>query len=121
MFGIPQPEPQVEILTLNGLFLGRLDFYWDEFGVAGEVDGTVKYRDDPVLAVVREKRRQGPMEDLGLIFVRWGRADLEDMAALARRLGDTFARAARRPRTDRAYLARPSLRFAPPVTRFRAS
>jgi hypothetical protein len=121
MFGVPAPEPQVDILTRSGLFLGRLDFYWDEFGVAGEVDGQVKYTDDPVLAVVREKRRQGPMEDLGLIFVRWGRWELENMRALTHRLGEAFARGARRPRADRTYVARPSQGFAPQLTRIRAS
>jgi hypothetical protein len=101
--GIPAPDLQPDILSLDGRFLGRLDFYWDEFGVAGEVDGREKYQLDPVAAVMKEKRRQGPMEDTGLIFVRWDRADLEEMAALERRLTTAFARGIRRPRTDRAY------------------
>ena len=25
--------------------IGRLDFYWDEFGVVGEADGRAKYDD----------------------------------------------------------------------------
>jgi hypothetical protein len=40
--GVPEPEPRVEIVDHNGLWLGRLDFYWDEFGVAGDVDGKIK-------------------------------------------------------------------------------
>ena len=45
--GLPDPEPQVEIYTVNGVFLGRTDLYWQEFGVVGEVDGRTKYRDAP--------------------------------------------------------------------------
>ena len=100
---LPAPELQPDILTLDGRFLGRLDFYWDEFGVAGEVDGLEKYLIDPERVVMNEKRRQGPMEETGLIFVRWTRADLEDMPQLERRLTTAFARGARRPRSDRTY------------------
>lgn len=106
---LPRPELQTDILTRSGMLLGRLDFYWDEFGIAGEVDGLVKYRDDPFTAMMQERRRQGRMEELGLIFVRWGRADLGDMRALAGRLEHAFARGQQRPRTQRGWLAR----FAP--------
>lgn len=105
---LPDPEPQVEIFDRNGVFLGRLDFYWDEFGVGGEVDGKVKYRDDPRAVWWREKKRQEPMEDCGLSFVRWGRADLEDMAQLESRIAGMLARGARRPVTDRDWIARPT-------------
>lgn len=105
---LPVPEPQVEILARNGVLVGRLDFYWDAFGVAGEVDGKVKYRDNPEQALWREKRRQEHMEDLGLIFVRWGRADLDDLGRLAARIAAVLARGARRPQTDRDWVARPT-------------
>lgn len=105
---LPAPEPQVEVFDENGVFLGRLDFYWDEFGVGGEVDGKVKYRDRPDEVWWREKKRQEPMEDCGLLFVRWGRADLEDMDHLERRIARTLARGARRPYSDRAWIARPT-------------
>jgi Transcriptional regulator, AbiEi antitoxin len=111
--GVPAPEPQVDIFDAHGLFLGRLDFYWDEFGVAGEVDGKAKYGESPVETVWREKRRQGRMEDTGLIFVRWGRPDLEAMNRLAARLRTGFARGARRPRSDREWVVRYTPRFAP--------
>lgn len=100
---LPAPDLQPDIFALDGRFLGRPDFYWDEFGVAGEVDGREKYQIDPGLVIMKEKRRQGPMEDTGLIFVLWTRADLEDIALLEQRLRTAFARGARRPRSDRAY------------------
>jgi hypothetical protein len=43
--GVPAPEPQVEI-WIDGRFAGRVDFYWDEYGVIGEADGWGKYRND---------------------------------------------------------------------------
>jgi hypothetical protein len=78
--------------------------------VAGEVDGKVKYGVDPREAVWREKRRQGPMEDTGLLFIRWGRPDIENMPMLARRIETVLAGGARRPRSDRAWIARPTAR-----------
>jgi hypothetical protein len=111
--GVPKPEPQVEIVDRTGLWLGRLDFYWDEFGVAGEVDGKVKYRTDPGLAFHLEKRRQELMEDTGLVFVRWGRADLDDMPRLASRLSAGFRRGSRLPRSERGWIVRSSGLLAP--------
>ena len=114
---LPPPEPQVDIFGLDGRWLGRLDFYWEEFGVAGEVDGRSKYRGDPDEAFLREKRRQELMEDTNLTFVRWGRRDLDDMSTLVARLAAGFSRGLRRV-SDRRWRARPSPPpgfFAPPV------
>jgi hypothetical protein len=102
---LPAPELQPDIVDINGVFLGRPDFYFDEFGVAGEVDGRVKYVDRPDEVVWRERQRQAPMEDTGLIFVRWGRSDLEDMPRLVSRIETVFARGARRPHGDRSWRA----------------
>lgn len=102
---LPAPELQPDIVDLNGVFLGRPDFYFDEFGVAGEVDGKVKYKDRADEVVWRERKRQGPMEDTGLLFVRWGRSDIEDMPRLVSRIETVFARGARRPRSDRSWRA----------------
>ncbi|MGH8860440.1 MAG: hypothetical protein ACRDVG_04255 [Jatrophihabitantaceae bacterium] len=107
---LPAPEPQTEIFDLTGVFLGRLDFYWEQFGVAGEVDGREKYSaNDPGAVWWREKRRQELMEDTSLVFVRWGRADLDNMPRLLARIETAFARGARRPVSDRAWIARPTL------------
>jgi hypothetical protein len=68
--GLPKPDLQPVILDQYGRPLGRLDFYWDEFGVAGEADGRSKYVSRAVLTA--EKERQELLEDCGLVFVRWG-------------------------------------------------
>ena len=41
--GLPLPEPQVQVFDEHGLFLGRVDAWWPEHGVVGEVDGLGKY------------------------------------------------------------------------------
>lgn len=67
--GVPTPQLQTELFDLRRRLLGRVDFYWDEFGVAGEADGRGKYLDHAVL--LREKQRQERLEDAGLVVVRW--------------------------------------------------
>ena len=69
--GLPKPDLQPVVRDPTGIPLGRLDFYWDEFGVAGEVDGRAKYRDNDE-AFPAEKERQERIEDLGVPFARWG-------------------------------------------------
>lgn len=71
---LPRPEPQAWLYGTNGILLGRSDFYWDEFGVAGEADGRSKYEDRDVLT--SEKERQEELENPGLVVVRWGWADV---------------------------------------------
>jgi hypothetical protein len=69
---VPRPVPQAEIYDLDGDFVGRVDFWWPQYGVVGEADGAAKYRDgDPVAVFRREKDRQARLEALGLIVVRW--------------------------------------------------
>lgn len=66
---LPAPKPQRWIYDRYGAFVGRCDFYWDEYGVAGEADGMSKLqeRDD----LVAEKVRQEALERLHLVIVRW--------------------------------------------------
>jgi hypothetical protein len=72
---LPKPRLQPEICDGYGRFLGRPDFYWDEFGVVGEADGDLKYnRGRP--AIVEERERQKRFEETGLIVVRWGWSDV---------------------------------------------
>jgi len=99
--GIPA-EPQVLIFDADGRFLGRVDFYWDEFGVVGEADGRSKYVDRDIL--VAEKLRQENVEDPGTVVTRWGWADVfQSRQAWRRRLDRAFARGSAR---DRAGLPR---------------
>ena len=89
--GVPTPDLQASIYRLGAEFLGRADFYWDEYGVVGEADGRAKYTDRGVL--VEEKLRQERLEDAGLIVVRWTWTDIRyETASLKRRLERAFAR-----------------------------
>lgn len=107
---IAEPDLQTVITDLRGTELGRVDFYWDEFGVAGEVDGRLKYRDRPDAAFFGEKRRQERIEDTGLIVVRWGVADLVPGSDLPDRLTAAFARGSLRPGSERGWQVRSSPR-----------
>lgn len=74
--GLPDPEPQREIRDRNG-FVGRVDFWWEEFGVIGEFDGRAKYGldDEPSAAadrLWREKLREDALRAAtGGTVVRW--------------------------------------------------
>jgi hypothetical protein len=101
--GLPAPVLQQEIGDEQGYFVGRVDFYWDEFGVVGEADGRRKYeRDDVVDVVLAEKARQSQLLETGLIVVRWDWADLTRFELVANRLRSAFARGRRRG-TGRAW------------------
>ncbi|MCW2495551.1 MAG: hypothetical protein JWQ77_1475 [Jatrophihabitans sp.] len=88
--GLPRPHLQTRLGDLAGRFVGRADFYWPEFGVVGEADGTAKY--DTRAVLIAEKLRQESLEQLGLIVVRWGWADLARFEQVAARLRAAFAR-----------------------------
>jgi hypothetical protein len=105
--GLPTPEPQITIFDLDGHFCGRVDFYWEEFGVVGEADGMGKYDGAPD-SLTTEKTRQGWVEDTGLITVRWGWADLDPFDEVATRLRNAFARGLRPDRAPRLWTARPN-------------
>lgn len=94
--GLPRPELQVAVYV-GGRFAGRLDFYWDEFGVAGEADGRFKYDQRAVLTA--EKERQEAMEDPGVVFARWGWSDVRQSSLLQRRLLRAFDRGRCRDRS----------------------
>jgi hypothetical protein len=100
--GIPKPGLQPEICDQNGRFLGRCDFYWDEFGVVGEADGDVKYESGQP-AVVAERERQKLLEQAGLIVVRWSWSDLYAFGDVAWRLRAAFRRGARHGSPDRRW------------------
>lgn len=107
---LPPPDLQPRIYDLSGRFLGRPDFYWDEYGVAGEVDGKLKYAENANEVVWREKRRQQGLEDTGVLFVRWGMPDLRSMPALVHRIETVLTRGARRSSADRGWIVRRTVR-----------
>ena len=75
--GLPVPTLQHELFDANGVFVARPDFVWPEFRLVGEVDGRGKYGDllrpgqDPVDAIMAEKRREESVRQLGYWVVRW--------------------------------------------------
>lgn len=95
---LPAPQVQVTILDDHGRFIARTDFYWPQFGVVGEADGLSKYETRDVLTA--EKYRQERLEELGLVVVRWGWADLNRHPRLLHdRISRAFIRGAARDRS----------------------
>ena len=99
----------IGIFDVAGIFRGRCDFYWDEFGVVGEADGRDKYDGRDVLW--DEKERQEDLERLGIVVVRWGWTVATRRAQeLRRRLTDGFERGRLRDRSGspRKWSIRPA-------------
>ena len=101
--GLPAPKPQQDICDLDGRFLGRCDFYWDEFGVFGEVDGEMKYAEDAPAVLSAERTRHGLLEGTGLVGVRWGWPDLFSFDGVVRRLQIAFMRGPRPGSAERRW------------------
>lgn len=85
--GLPLPELQRRIPTPEGDAFP--DFLWADARVIGEADGAIKYTSRE--ALVREKRRQELLEEMGFRIVRWMYSDLRQrpsavMARIARAL-----------------------------------
>jgi hypothetical protein len=118
---LPAPEPQPSICDRFGQFLGRCDFYWDEFGVVGESDGDQKYAEGRP-AIVAERTRHQLFEDTGLVVVRWGWADLFSFDSVARRLRTAYSRGARRGTPVRRWgILRPEHGLHSPASQSRRS
>ena len=64
---LPVPLYQAAIPSPGGDLFP--DFYWPEHNLIGEVDGKVKYLDPA--EVIREKKREQLLRDLGYRIVRW--------------------------------------------------
>ena len=82
--GVSAPRLQEKVFDLVGRFLGRVDFWWDEAGVAGEFDGIQKYvkflepGQRPEDVIRAEKRREQELIAAGVRVLRWGWSDLWD-------------------------------------------
>lgn len=83
------PRCQVDIRLPSGLFLGRVDFLWEDARLVGEADGQLKYADAE--ALYAEKRREDAIRAAGYRFIRWGMQDLRT-PALAERLRSALRR-----------------------------
>jgi len=53
---LPVPRLQVWIATADGEVIGRVDFYWEEYKTIAEVDGALKYEQDPSRARAQLRR-----------------------------------------------------------------
>lgn len=96
--GISAPESQLEVYDDQGRWVGRCDFGWKSSRTLGEFDGREKYlrlrRDGESIEafVLREKRREDALRDLGWQVVRWGWDDLFRPQVIADRLKRAFQR-----------------------------
>jgi hypothetical protein len=77
-FNFPAPELQHPVHDRNGELLGITDFFWKDFRLVGEFDGSGKYSRNeylaglsPADAVEREKIREDRIRGTGLMFARW--------------------------------------------------
>ena len=98
--GLPMHRLQVVLSDADGE-IGRVDFFWEEYGVVGEADGRVKYgNDERTDALWAEKLRQERLEDAGFIVVRWTWSEIfNDPFVVVARIRRAFARAEARRRT----------------------
>lgn len=78
LFNFPAPELQHPVVGPSGELLGITDFFWKDFRLVGEFDGSGKYSrgeylagGSPADAVEREKIREDRIRATGLKFVRW--------------------------------------------------
>lgn len=90
--GFEQPILQHVFQDAKG-FIGRADCWWPQQRVVGEFDGKAKYLDPAFRGAVsaeetvyREKLREDRIRALGLGFVRWAWADLEQPERLRQKL-----------------------------------
>lgn len=89
--GLPMPELQHKVYDCTGVLVARLDFWWEEFNLAGEFDGMIKYGrllrpgQSVESVVAAEKRREQRVLDLtGGRMIRWTWPELWDGELVAR-------------------------------------
>lgn len=110
--GTMRPTLQMSLYSEAGVFIARVDFVFEEYGVIGEFDGKVKYAkylkpgQSASDAVVAEKNRENELTSHGWVVVRWTWSDLEHPERLVEKLQRAFELASTlpRPRT----ISRPS-------------
>jgi hypothetical protein len=111
--GIELPTPQAEVYDAHGVLVARVDGLWRSHATVAEADGRTKYdlAAWPDLAVeaadglaearleaarralIREKRREDALRDLGLEVVRWGTVEVvHGLTALASRVRTAWRR-----------------------------
>ncbi|MGW2663202.1 hypothetical protein ACWCW7_19765 [Nocardia tengchongensis] len=113
---LPLPRSQGNVLTPDGRFVARVDFYYESAGVLCEFDGPTEYGrllgpgQDFATTVGRERTRETYLRALGFEVVRWTWDDLiRDRAA--RRLRAALSRS--RPQPDGHIEPAPALPTRP--------
>jgi hypothetical protein len=92
--GLPAPTLQAEFYDGRG-FIGRVDFFFEEFNTVLEFDGRLKYASAASEVVVREKIREDRLRARGLQVVRSDWTDFRSPGRLLADLGAAFALARR--------------------------
>lgn len=88
--GLPAPQLQRLICDVDGVFVARVDFHFEEFDTVGEFDGLAKYLRDPASSVVQEKLREDAVRATGPTVVRWIWSELSPFDGVVRRLRHAF-------------------------------
>jgi hypothetical protein len=95
--GLPAPQLQIWIPAATGEAIGRVDFYWERYKTIAEVDGALKYNDDPSRARA-QLRRDKRLREAGyqVVHFTWHEitARPAEAAASLRAAFDTAARKA---------------------------
>lgn len=108
--GLPSPQQQLSVWSLDGRFLAEVDFVWKQYRTVLEMDGRKKYLGDEA-ALWREKVREDGLRDSGLEVVRGYWEDVVGHGELLRgRLERAFARGSQ-------AAAQPLFRLGPPTRR----
>lgn len=90
--GLPAPVLQHELHTASGVFLGQVDFWWEEFGSAGECSAGGRVRARPAAGAgprrrpVRRKAARGRHPRRRSRHGPWTWGELRDFGPVARRI-----------------------------------
>lgn len=86
--GLPIPEPQFKVRTIDGELLYLLDMAWERVRVALEYDGYAAHETRAAYDAERERR----LAQRGWIIVRARAADLADPSRVLAELCAAFAK-----------------------------
>lgn len=75
---LPLPTMQFVLANSSGVFIARVDFWWERIGLVGECDGQMKYA--TAADLYAEKRREDAIRAIGHSVIRWGSQDLRSEA-----------------------------------------
>ncbi|HEY2314317.1 MAG TPA: DUF559 domain-containing protein [Streptosporangiaceae bacterium] len=100
--GLPSPELQIWIPDATREVIGRVDFYWERYKTIVEVDGALKYDDDPSRARA-QLRRDKRLREAGYEVVHFTWQEItERPAEAAESIRAAFRTAARKAKDTTA-------------------